>query len=139
MKKNNFGLEFGKHAVRDWEKIAEQELGSNPWEKLTKENSGIQIKPYYDSSNAVTENKVLISQTDRNWINASRISVTNEKTANTEALKHLNSGADGIFFELKSNSINFNELLKDIELKFCSVFFSGEDNSVSCLNAFTDM
>jgi methylmalonyl-CoA mutase len=138
MKKNNFDSEFAKHEVRDWEKVAQQELGSNPWEKLTKENSGIQIKPYYDSSSIVVENKVLISATDRNWINAPRIKVTNEKIANATALGHLNTGADGVFFELKSASINFNELLKDIELKSCSVFFASENNSASYLNSFAD-
>ncbi len=138
MKKNNFGLEFAKHGIRDWEKVAQQELGNDPWEKLTKENSGIKIKPYYDSSVAVSGTKVVISQGDRNWINAPRIAVTNEKTANAEALKHLNSSADGVFFELKSPSINFNELLKDIELKYCSVFFAAENNAANCLKALAD-
>src|SRR6266705_2816262 len=101
MEKNIFGLDFVQHSVRDWEKIAQQELGDNPWEKLTKENSGLQIKPYYDSSGAV-KNKIAIALLDRNWINAPKVPVTIEKKANAEALAHLTSGADGIYFELKS-------------------------------------
>src|SRR5438105_802405 len=133
MEKNNFGLDFVHHTVRDWEKIAQQELSGNPWEKLTKENSGLQIKPYYDSSNTTNENKIIIPYTERNWINAPKVSVINERKANAEALMHLNSGADGIFFDLQSVSVNFNELLKDIQLKFCSVFFKRENNLTDCL------
>ncbi len=138
MKKNNFGLDFAQHTVRDWEKIAQQELGSNPWEKLTKENSGLHIKPYYDSSNAINENKIVIPFAERNWINAPKVSVTNEKRANAEALTHLNSGADGVFFELNSTSIDFIDLLKGIQLEYCTVFFSAKNNLASYLNAFAD-
>lgn len=138
MQKDNLGLDFEQHSVRDWEKIAQQELAGNPWEKLTKENSGLQIKPYYDLSDLTKENKISIYSSERNWVNAPKIIVADEETANAEALTHLNSGADGLLFELQLQSIDFGTLLKDIQIQFCSVFFKAENNSASYLKAFAD-
>src|SRR5258707_9367057 len=138
MQKNNLGLNFEPHTVRDWEKIAQQELAEDPWVKLTKENSGLRIKPYYDSSDSVKENKIAIHSSDRNWVNAPKVVVVNEKKANAEALTHLNSGADGVFFELQLQSVDFEALLRDIQMQFCSAFFRAENNSVGCLRAFPD-
>src|SRR5438477_9910264 len=121
MQKDNLGLDFGQHSVRDWEKIAQQELAGDPWVKLSKENSGLQIKPYYDLSDSVQENKISISSSERNWVNTPKVIVTNEATANAEALTHLNSGADGVFFELQLQSVDFEILLRKIQLQFCSV------------------
>jgi len=138
MKKNNFNTDFSAHSVRDWEKVAQQELGSNPWEKLTKENSGLQIKPYYDSADSVAENKIPVAAANKNWVNAPKIVVINEKEANEEALAHLNSGADGVFFDLKLHPVAFEALLKNIELPFCSVFFRSEDDATAHLSSFVE-
>lgn len=137
MEKNNISLDFDQHSVRDWEKIAQQELGSNPWEKLAKENSGLNIKPYYDSTDFIAVEKIFYSG-ERHWTNAPKITVTHEKIANAKALTHLNSGADGVFFELKLESVNFDTLLNGIELQHCSVFFLSEKKSDNCLHAFAD-
>ncbi|MBI1766786.1 MAG: methylmalonyl-CoA mutase, partial [Bacteroidetes bacterium] len=131
-------MDFEQHTVRDWEKIAQQEVAGPPWTKLTKENSGLQIKPYYDSSDSVKENKISIESSERKWVNAPKVLVADEKKANAEALAHLNSGADGVFFELQLQSVNFEALLKDIQIQFCTVFFSAENNSANCLSAFAD-
>src|SRR5260221_10165305 len=138
MQKDNLGLDFEQHSVRDWEKIAQQELAGDPWVKLTKENSGLRIKPYYDSSDSIKENKIAIHSSDRNWVNSPKVVVVNEKKANAEALTHLNSGADGVFFELQFQSVNFDALLRDIQMQFCTGFFSTENNSADCLRAFAD-
>ncbi|GHM98572.1 hypothetical protein WSM22_00620 [Cytophagales bacterium WSM2-2] len=135
MKKNNFNTDFLTHSVREWEKVAQQELSGSPWEKLTKENSGLTIKPYYDSGDSAKKNKFQTTSPEGNWVNAPKVIVTNEMKANTEALSHLNSGADGIFFELQLQSTDFQALLKDIQLQYCSVFFSGSEEN---LNAFAD-
>ncbi|HTH57061.1 MAG TPA: methylmalonyl-CoA mutase [Cyclobacteriaceae bacterium] len=127
-----FSLDFKSQTVRDWEKIAQQELGDNPWKKLNKENSGINIKPYFDAGDSIELKKVAVPSCD--WVNAPKVLVTDEKKANALALTHLNSGADGIFFDLKS--ANLDSLLKDIHLQHCAVFFR-VDNA-SSLHEFID-
>ena len=134
MRKNDF-QEFAEHTVRDWEKAAQQELQNDSIENLNKEISGLKIKPYYDSSDAVEKNKIQFAAVKQSWINAPKILVTNENVANEKALKHLNAGADGIFFELQLASTNFEKLLHNIELSFCSLFFIGE---IELLNAIAD-
>src|SRR5689334_10264921 len=97
-----FSLDFKPHTVRDWEKVAQQELGDNPWNKLNKEIAGLYIKPYFDADDS-TDIKI-VSTGSNTWVNAPKVVVADEKKASAAALIHLNSGADGVFFELKSNN-----------------------------------
>ncbi len=60
------------------------------------------------------------------WCNAPKIFVDSEKKANSLALHHLNSGADGVFFHLQKKEIDAKALLKNIELTYCSVFFESD-------------
>ncbi len=139
MSKNNFLSDFEPHIVRDWEKIALHELGNkNPWENLTNEKPqlGLPVKPYYDSANSVMEKKIFIS-TSPNWHNTPKVLVRDGNKANAEALTHLNSGADGIWFDVQSQTVKMEELLRNIELPYCSLFFSSENNSAQLINGLT--
>jgi hypothetical protein len=51
------------------------------------------------------------------------------QTANRMALDHLESGADGILFDIKDPSVSVEGLLSGIELPFCSIFFYGNITS----------
>jgi methylmalonyl-CoA mutase len=127
MSKNNFHSDFNPHAVRDWEKIAQQELGNkNPWGSLTKTKLGVTIKPYYDSGDAVEEKKMNFSGAT-NWKSAPMVTVADEKKANDEALTHLNAGADGVWFDIQQD-VKMEALLNGIELPYCSVYFNSNDD-----------
>jgi methylmalonyl-CoA mutase len=52
--------------------------------------------------------------------------VDEEKTANREALQHLENGADGILFEC-AHEVNFKILLSEIQLNSCRVYFVFSD------------
>src|SRR5882757_831254 len=113
MGENNFYSDFNHHTVRDWEKVAQQELGNkNPWEKLTREKHGVTIKPYYDATDALTEMNTHLPGV-ASWQNVPKVIVIDEKKANEEALVHLNAGADGIWFYL-AQQVNADVLLKKI-------------------------
>lgn len=133
MQKNNFYSDFNQQSVRDWEKIAQHELGNkNPWENLTKAKQGVTIKPYYDTSDTVAEKKINIA-TVSNWQCVPKVIVNDEKKANEVALAHLNAGADGILFDLR-HLTKPQVLLNNIELPYCSVYFRSVDHS-----AFNEM
>ncbi|HLZ16650.1 MAG TPA: methylmalonyl-CoA mutase family protein, partial [Cyclobacteriaceae bacterium] len=123
MPENKFQLDFNALSVRDWEKIAQQELANkNPWKNLTREKRGLTIKPYYDAADLTREKEIALSVATT-WKNVPKILVVDEERANADALIHLNAGADGIWFDLHSQSVKFDSLLSNIQLPFCSVFF----------------
>lgn len=133
-KKNR--IDFPPANVRDWEKTAQHELGGkNPWEKLTFSKYGMVLKPYYDRFDRPDETKIkiepgtFINQDARSWVNAPLLVVQNEKSANEKSLHYLNNGAEGIFFQLQSNQVDFKVLLKNIELPHCAVFFKTENKA----------
>jgi len=129
MQKNIFNSDFNPHSVRDWEKIAQQELGNkNPWENLTRAKRGATIKPYYDRDDTV-ESKKIHCVRSANWQNVPKVIVIDEKEANEEALMHLNTGADGVWFDIQQR-VKVDKLLNKIELPFCSVYFNSKDDSL---------
>jgi methylmalonyl-CoA mutase len=138
MPKNIFHSDFNMPSVRDWEKIAQQELGNkNPWENLTKAKRGTSIKPYYDGRDAVEEKKIHSSHV-ANWQNVPRVIVSDGIKANEEALTHLNAGADGIWFDIQEH-VKVDMLLNKIELPICSVHFNSKDDSfISALADFIE-
>ncbi len=139
MSKKAFQLDFKTHTVHDWEKVAQQELrNKNPWENLTIKKAGVTIMPYYDSHDGQKESKVAVASI-RSFQNIPKVIVNgNDTAANAESLNHLNTGADGIFFEIQSSPTKPKILLHKIELPFCSTYFSCEDDP-SFINDFADL
>lgn len=117
---------FPSSTSLDWAKMAAQELNdSDPIIKLTKIVDGVSVKPYYDAKNVSQKESEFVKSGNSSWLNVPKISVIDSGHANQVALQHLNNGADGILFDLKSNG-QPEQLLKDIELPHCHVFFSCE-------------
>lgn len=119
---------------KNWNDVAKKELGGkDPNEVLMIEKHGLQIKPYYDASEIVSaSNSWVRPSTDpylgpRGWHNTPIVLVENEKEANKSALEHLANGADGIVYRLKE-TVDFEMLMKDIELPYCSSFFQIRHN-----------
>lgn len=58
------------------------------------------------------------------WKNGVRIVVTDEKTANKDALKALNLGADMLIFEQTKANTNWTVVLSEVQLEFIETQFS---------------
>jgi methylmalonyl-CoA mutase len=136
---SKFQLDFSIPSVRDWEKIAQHELGNkHPWQNLTKKKGGLTVKPYYDRDDYQNQKKAPTEYQHGMCYcqNVPKVLVVDAKAANEEALNHLNSGADGVYFDIQTHFVQPEILLKNIELPYCSVFFSCEDDSISFLHEF---
>ena len=108
-KKNVF--DFAPASIHDWEKTARQELSGRLLQELVVSANGLAIQPYYHSPDNQLQTKIKFKTSAflqigaRSWVNAPKILVTDEKKSNAQALLQLNSGAEGIFFELKTIKI----------------------------------
>ncbi len=128
----------------DWLKAAKLELdGADPFQKLTQQNYGLTILPYYDKSDVSSDKFRLKPATEefhgaRAWHNMPLISVENEEESNKRALADLNSGADGICFNITNSKTNFQPLLDKIEWPYCSINFLGNisDQFLSSLHRY---
>jgi len=58
------------------------------------------------------------------WKNCARIVVTDDKTANKDALDALNLGADMLIFQQSNSSTDWNVVLNEIKLEFIETQFS---------------
>src|SRR5258706_7446524 len=120
---------FGPSTKKEWVEAAKRELGVDlPIKNLTQKIDGIDLLPYYDHSDLPSSIDFQLppSQNEffepRHWFNLPKILVNDALTANLQALLSLNSGADGILFELQ-NSPDANALLNKIELPYCQTAF----------------
>jgi methylmalonyl-CoA mutase len=123
-----------------WKRIASQELEGKSPDEVLSWNSEDQIRffAYYDGvdeeQNPLSQNFHLTVADDpyfgpAKWLNIPCITVTSEKKANATALQHLTNGADGILFRIKEK-INFENLLKDIDWRYCSLFFEAPNMEI---------
>lgn len=127
---------FSKISKAEWVEKATGDLkGEDVLKKYTWElEPGINVSPYYDPSDLDESagyeafHNRLAAKSDhsaanaRIWLNLQTLFVNDAKTSNRDALEALNSGADGIIFNI-ANSIDFNLLLEGIEPEYCSISF----------------
>ena len=126
---------FSGSTKEDWKHAAGQEIeGQNPFDKLAWKNADkLTFAPLYDASDVATLNFLKNFQrspsqkeysTAGQWSNLCPILVTNSVTANTQALNHLQQGADGILFDVRHDEkINFEKLLQSIDWPYCTIAF----------------
>ncbi len=136
---------FNRHSEQDWIQAAAKEIGlENPMEALAWQISDIKnLKPYYYPSEIKEKNNPQLHVSDnewygaRAWQNMPLLQVTVAKEANQLALQLLESGADGIIFDLNQQSFSFSDLLNNINLPYCSVgFIHADENSIAQFNSF---
>ena len=120
---------FGPSSKKEWVRVAKRELGiDHAIENLIQKIDGIDFLPYYDQSDlpASIDFQLPLSQNEfvepRSWFNMPKILVNDTSAANHQALLALNSGADGIVFELQALP-DAGTLLKKIELAYCHTAF----------------
>jgi methylmalonyl-CoA mutase len=133
---------FPSYSKEDWIEAAKSELeGIHPFDKLVFSKDGVPILPYYDQADSGGKTITTLPASDntflgpRTWLNLAPVSVTDSRKANKDALFCLGSGADGIFFDLKTTS-NAADLLQNIELPFCGVAFLIDQQHVSFIEDF---
>lgn len=124
--------EFGKTTLADWALAATKELkGENPFEKLSWTSEwGILLGPYYDDKASAESNylRAFFSSIEKHdWLLLERIN-GGQETANQRALNALNNGADGILFDVITES-DLDDLTRGISFEDCMVSFIYDDPS----------
>lgn len=136
---------FAKQNKDVWQRIAALETESDDPEKILswKTENGLRFFPYYDASDVthlqyLDNLRLTVGENsfsgNRKWLNITAVHVADEISGNKISLDHLNQGADGLFFNLKSK-VDFEKLLLNIEFPYCSLFFSSENFKT---NSFSD-
>lgn len=146
MQQDNLEIHFRTPGVHDWVETAQQELGSaNPLEKLLATKGELVIKSYYRKTD-INQPEFLLPASDttifgaRAWQNMPTIAVGDEKKANTLALHYLNTGADGILFNIERSEINYDVLFAGIAVEHCAISLlieSGYEKEASLFLAST--
>ncbi len=135
--------EFDALSKKDWLNRVKNDLQEKPYSTLQWSTyEGFTLEPYYTRRDLKNiehlkslHNATLLSthsegsESSRKWVNNQYIRVKNEKDANAIALEALNSGADGLFFDVsRLPDVRLPALLENIHLNHCSVsFFAGND------------
>jgi methylmalonyl-CoA mutase len=122
---------FAAVSREQWQAAALSEWqGSLPDDSL---KDGVTSKHYYDFDDLpeITNFQVPVSTSEfsdaRSWLNMPFVSDSDDRIANQLALAALNSGADGILFELTDQS-HPEILLQGIEFNYCGIaFLAGRD------------
>ncbi|MEQ8363009.1 MAG: methylmalonyl-CoA mutase family protein [Cyclobacteriaceae bacterium] len=133
---------FNKADLKTWTDAAKKELGGkDPFDALSISKHNLIIKPYYDKEDTKGLNINNLKPSfnpylgPRGWYNTPDITVKNCKDANKLALEYLNSGADGIQFTLETEA-KLDQLLHQIELPYCSIFFVVKSEQSKLLGDF---
>ncbi len=146
----NLFSEFPKITKDEWkEKTLTDLQGSNFDKKLVwKTLEGFDLQPYYTSEDindldylrkfeCSALNMEDGSQGPRYWVNREKIVVKNVDAANQDAIKALNSGADGLIFDLSENErIDIRKLLNNILPLHCSVSFIADRNAAKLIKEY---
>ena len=137
--------DFPKHTLQNWVETASSEIeGKNPEESLAWKAGSITGKAYYDKLDRTELNFQVQPAKDsflgnRSWQNLPLVTVQSEKQANETALNHLQQGADGVLFDIRSNnSIDLNQLLEGIEWNYCMISFWVNEHAAKTISAIPD-
>lgn len=137
--------EFNGTSKKDWLKKVNEELQTSSLNSLNWITyEGFTLEPYYTREdlkhlqylrqlhNSFSPQEEVEPGRPRHWVNNQLITIRNEKEANSLALEALNSGANGIFFDVsRIHDLKLDILLKDIQLNYCSVsFHAGNDADI---------
>lgn len=120
---------FNKASLIDWVRIAKLESGQeDPLNKLKwKVDEKISFNPIYtreNGSGSINLNRNIRQPTPWGWKNIAPVHEQNESISNKKALELLNSGADGIRFDLTGmQEVDFGRLLHDVRPDHCELSF----------------
>lgn len=131
--------EFPPVSKEQWIAKATEDLKGGDFQKklVWRTYEGFDIQPFYTLEDL--EGKELVNNLSRafardenatgarSWVNYAEVLVDDEAKANKVALENLDErGADGIVFNLDGReTVDFDTLLKGIEVVYCAVSFKG--------------
>ncbi len=116
MAESNLFSEFPSHSESDWQAKIEKDLKGKAFSDLLKTDAnGNTIRPIYTAESLDLKDQPL--KEHPKWDIVHEICVSDEKSANAEALNFLNRGATSLIFYLQGQE-NLGLLLKDIEIQY---------------------
>ena len=116
--------EFAPVSAKQWKQKIQFDLkGADYNEALLFESlEGITVKPFYNSEDV--ENKVNYTLPENHhWSIAQQVYSGNHELANKKALDVLQRGAESLIFHVPEASVDFAQLLKDLNLNATRVHF----------------
>lgn len=127
--------EFEPTTAAQWKEQLIKDLKGVDFETLVwKTNTGIEVQPFYTNEHQQSGNVPLFRSSD--WAICEYINVTNEKTANAQAINALQNGASGLVFSI-GKPLDYAVLVKGISLEHIySLFITYEKNVADELRAF---
>lgn len=146
----NLFSEFPSVSKSQWkEKTLEDLKGADFDKKLVwRTLEGFDLQPYYSSEDLADlaylrkfESSIMNmedgSQGPRYWVNREKILVHDAETANKTAIEALNSGADGLIFDLTGKEdVDIKLLLNNILPLHCSVSFIATRNAAKLIKGY---
>lgn len=130
---SEFLKEFTPVSREEWEaKIIADLKGGNPAELKTVDSiEEIEFLSYSHQEDLKTTPEIPgsfpftrgMQLPDNSWKNGAKVIVKDEKEANSSALEALNLGADSLTFEEGKSSVNWEIVLKDIQLEYIETHF----------------
>jgi len=146
----NLFSEFPSISKSTWKEKTLADLKGADFDKklVWRTLEGFNLQPYYTNEDLKGleylrnfENSTLNmedgSQGPRYWINREKIVVADAESANKAAIKALNSGADGLIFDLSGNEgIDIKKLLNNILPLHCSVSFMADRDAAKLIKGY---
>ncbi|MGZ3864139.1 MAG: methylmalonyl-CoA mutase family protein [Bacteroidia bacterium] len=117
--------EFKPATAQDWKNQIVKDLKGGDFEKLIWHNpNGFDVQPFYTAESQIKHQPLF---TEANWDICEQITVKDEVSANTRALKALEGGASGLSFYIHKK-INTSALLKNISLEhiYTQIYISND-------------
>lgn len=134
---------FPAQSTQNWATAANSELEKGRrLEDLRIKKEGLEWNPYYSATDVKSWEAARLPSSNVNfagaryWVNMPKILVTDAPRANTQALDHLQNGADGIVFDLPSSFADVARLLEGIQMPYCTTHFFVNDQSDYFLTSF---
>lgn len=135
---SDFFKEFNPASKAEWEaKLIADLKGSDPSVLKTMDSiEEIEFLSYSHQDDVKTSDEVPgsfpftrgMNLPNNDWKTSAKIIVADEKEANANALEALNLGADMLFFEQQKTLIDWNIVLKEVQLQFIETHFAIHTN-----------
>ena len=146
----NLFVDFPKVSKEQWKEKTIADLKGADFDKklVWRTLEGFDLQPYYANEDLKNleylkkfENRPINikegSQGSRYWINREKIIVEDVESANKAAIKALNSGADGLIFDLTGKEgIDIKKLLNNILPTHCSVSFIADRDAAKLIKGY---
>ncbi|MFT7030034.1 MAG: methylmalonyl-CoA mutase [Marinoscillum sp.] len=121
--------EFKKINFQDWIDEINDTASENNLEPLQWSSLGPKLSALYDRENSIQFSSFHAQNPKpiKPWVQYEHVLVNDEKNANKIALEALSNGCEGVIFEGKFETSNYDVLLKNILPEYCFLSFIATD------------